>query len=298
MPAGTIQSAHFLQTPHYTQITGTGDLTKINILAGDEGGELDPHGATGKGNPVGGTVYSNGVKVAEWTMFVSANEYCFRACPQNADDSWLWCQHIYDVMGCQWNEPGDYGSGFDTCDGDSTNYPPGIYNVNGQQSTFHQGDGNTPAAHQPGASSNCQYVQTVGNGIAAPTQSSNNAGSTPASSSAYPSNPKTTSSSKASSTYSSSSRASSTRSSSMTTSSARTSSASTSLSTSTALSSSTVTSTSIASTVVAAAAATSAPPAATVSIARGSNNASNGASKLAGAGSALAALAAVVVYFA
>lgn len=28
-------------------------------------------------------------------------------------------QHIYDVMGCEWNEPGNYESGFDTCDADS-----------------------------------------------------------------------------------------------------------------------------------------------------------------------------------
>ena len=29
--------------------SGVGDLTKINVLAGDAGGELDPHGATGNG---------------------------------------------------------------------------------------------------------------------------------------------------------------------------------------------------------------------------------------------------------
>jgi hypothetical protein len=30
---------------------GIGDLTKINIPAGDGGGELDPHGADGNGAP-------------------------------------------------------------------------------------------------------------------------------------------------------------------------------------------------------------------------------------------------------
>jgi hypothetical protein len=29
--------------------SGVGDLTKVNIPAGDAGGELDPHGATGNG---------------------------------------------------------------------------------------------------------------------------------------------------------------------------------------------------------------------------------------------------------
>lgn len=31
----------------------------MNIMQGDEGGELDPHGATGLGNPVGGNVTNN-----------------------------------------------------------------------------------------------------------------------------------------------------------------------------------------------------------------------------------------------
>ena len=42
---GVIAGAHFVQTPDYVQVTGVGDLTKINIPQGDEGGELDPHDA-------------------------------------------------------------------------------------------------------------------------------------------------------------------------------------------------------------------------------------------------------------
>lgn len=77
---GTITSVHVVKTPNYIQIQGSLDGTKINIqfvsffsslealvLAisalnsstsflphrpGDQGGELDPHGATGEGNPV------------------------------------------------------------------------------------------------------------------------------------------------------------------------------------------------------------------------------------------------------
>lgn len=49
IPAGSIKGAHFVQTPDYVQITGIGDLTSMNIPAGDSGGELDPHGATGNG---------------------------------------------------------------------------------------------------------------------------------------------------------------------------------------------------------------------------------------------------------
>jgi hypothetical protein len=49
---------------------GWGDFTKINIADGDFGGELDPHGATGDGNPIGGNVTANAtgqdVHYEEW----------------------------------------------------------------------------------------------------------------------------------------------------------------------------------------------------------------------------------------
>jgi hypothetical protein len=38
---------HFVKTPDYVQVTGVGDFTKINILKGDAGGELDNRGADG-----------------------------------------------------------------------------------------------------------------------------------------------------------------------------------------------------------------------------------------------------------
>ncbi|GAA5963010.1 hypothetical protein JCM8115_002585 [Rhodotorula mucilaginosa] len=165
MPEGTVHSAHYLVTPHYTQITGTGDFTKINIAAGDAGGELDPHGATGNGNPIGSLVYANGQQIHEWTS-ISDSEFCFRIC-HDAPDAWLWCQHIYDLQGCAWNEPGNYGGGFDSCEGDSTEYPPGVYMVNGQLSTYQQSQGAAPTPHAAGASSNCQAVATVGGAAAA-----------------------------------------------------------------------------------------------------------------------------------
>lgn len=33
-----------------------------------EGGELDPHGADGNGNPIGGIVIASGTQIAEWTV--------------------------------------------------------------------------------------------------------------------------------------------------------------------------------------------------------------------------------------
>lgn len=51
IPDGTLKGVHFVHTPDYVQVTGVGDFTKINIPAGDSGGELDNRGADGRGNP-------------------------------------------------------------------------------------------------------------------------------------------------------------------------------------------------------------------------------------------------------
>ena len=59
MPEGTLTGVHWVTTGDYVQVTGTGDFTKINVKKGDYGGELDPHGADGNGNPIGGLVYGN-----------------------------------------------------------------------------------------------------------------------------------------------------------------------------------------------------------------------------------------------
>ncbi|SCV67417.1 BQ2448_5028 [Microbotryum intermedium] len=198
MPKGTLKGAHYIRTPHYIQITGVGDFTKINIPKGDEvshhmrtlgaerqvatiddallslsrsqGGELDPHGADGTGNPKGGIVIANvdgrKVQIQEWTEFISYNEFCIRACLPGKDAK-RWCEHIYDVMGCFWNEPGNYNAGsFDTCQADDTILPMGEYYVKGKNgkksvSTFKQGQKKTPGPHPAGKSSKCKAVKTI-----------------------------------------------------------------------------------------------------------------------------------------
>lgn len=127
IPKGALTGVHFIRTPHYIQISGVGDLTKMNVPNGDEGGELDPHGADGLGNPigerqarvcaalcrqrslmltslwiVGGIVFgtdNNGKKVQfiEWMSFIAYNEWSIRAC-FNGPDAYKWCQHTYDVV--------------------------------------------------------------------------------------------------------------------------------------------------------------------------------------------------------
>lgn len=161
-PAGTFSGVHFVKTPDYVQITGQGDFTKINIPNGDEGGELDNHGADGNGNPIGGLIFGNvfgtNLQFHEWTEFIAYNEFCIRACigPNAAVN----CNHIYDVMGCYWNMPANYDTGvFESCDG-VDGEPMGVYGT----STWYQGVSPTPAAHTAPASSNCVTTATVGTG--------------------------------------------------------------------------------------------------------------------------------------
>ncbi|KAK0209339.1 hypothetical protein DFS33DRAFT_1309404 [Desarmillaria ectypa] len=166
IPSGAITGAHFVQTPDFIQVTGTGDLTKLNIPTGDGGGELDPHGADGNGNPIGGLVFSTAFgkleQVFEWTNFMAADQFCFRACNPAGSMAPTWCQHIYDVMGCAWNMPANYDVGvFESCQGDS-GQPMGVYGT----STFHQGDASTPNAHPIPSSSQCTTVSVIGGGSA------------------------------------------------------------------------------------------------------------------------------------
>jgi hypothetical protein len=159
MPNGTLKGVHFVRTPDYVQVTGVGDFTKINIPKGDEGGELDPHGADGNGNPIGGLVYGNtfgtNLQYHEWTSFISDTEFCFRACiGKNAARN---CNHIYDLLGCFWNMPANYNAGtYESCQGDD-DLPMGVYGT----STFFQGQNPTPPAHPAAKSSNCRTVPTV-----------------------------------------------------------------------------------------------------------------------------------------
>nr|ODO02145.1 hypothetical protein L204_00872 [Cryptococcus depauperatus CBS 7855] len=172
IPSGTITGAHFVKVQSdkvsYVQVTGQGDLTKLLIPAGDEGGELDVSGFswTGLGNPQGGLVFTNAFsgqyeQTHEWTSFMSSNEFCIRAC-QDGPNAAAYCQHIYDVLSCQFTIPGNMGQGFDSCLGDPTEEAPGVYGG----STFHQDEPTTPAPHPAGATRQCQTYQTVGGGSA------------------------------------------------------------------------------------------------------------------------------------
>lgn len=45
MPDGTLTGVQLTRTPDYIQVVGFMNQTKIDMVHGDAGGEMDPHGA-------------------------------------------------------------------------------------------------------------------------------------------------------------------------------------------------------------------------------------------------------------
>ncbi|KAG5722620.1 hypothetical protein E4T56_gene1355 [Termitomyces sp. T112] len=136
IPAGALQGIQFMRTPDYVQVVGFIDQTQINIAPGDYGGELDPHGADLRGNPMGGIMFSNAwsngnnnsyQQVIEWHNFMGGNAFCLKACDPAGPNAAKFCQHIYDRIGCAYNAPNNAQNGtFEACLGDNQDFP-GIY---------------------------------------------------------------------------------------------------------------------------------------------------------------------------
>ncbi len=66
-----------MKTADYVQVVGLIKQDQIYIQANDSGGELDPHGADQRGNPLGGLLFSkafgsstNFVQAVEWHKYV------------------------------------------------------------------------------------------------------------------------------------------------------------------------------------------------------------------------------------
>jgi len=193
IPDGTITGVSFLKTDAYVQVFGYGDFTRLNIPFGDFGGELDPHGAFGDGNPIGGNVTSNitgsDQNFAEWMLYIDYNQFCLRVCTtaNSTYSAAAMCWHELDEMGCGFVMPGNYNfnNTFETCEAEVA-YPPGWYptaTVDGTTSfsTFAQfftgvgadgvsytvGDTVTPSApFMTPSSSNCVTTATISNGVA------------------------------------------------------------------------------------------------------------------------------------
>ncbi|KAF4586565.1 hypothetical protein EYR38_010844 [Pleurotus pulmonarius] len=146
IPAGALKGVQFMRTPDYVQVVGFIDQSLINIQTGDFGGELDPHSADLRGNPLGGLVYSTAwsgnndsfTQVIEWHNFMGGDAFCFKVCDPSRPNAANFCQHIYDRIGCAYNAPNNAQNGtFESCAGENQDFP-GIYTVNGAVLTYTQ----------------------------------------------------------------------------------------------------------------------------------------------------------------
>lgn len=166
IPEGTITAATMTKTSQYIQIKGRGKFTKMNIKAGDQGGELDPWGYDKKGNPIGGVLFAQQdgelKQIVEWNQFIAADSFCIRACYNDGKDPYNQCAHRYDEMGCEFNMPGDNPADtFQTCHGEPDK-PAGLYvNKKGHTSTWNQGTKPTPKAHPAAKVSDCKKQKDI-----------------------------------------------------------------------------------------------------------------------------------------
>ncbi|KAH8798400.1 hypothetical protein DL96DRAFT_1509396 [Flagelloscypha sp. PMI_526] len=171
-PAGSIKGLQFTKTPDYIQIVGFIDQAQINLQKDDFGGEMDPHGADTRGNPMGGLVFSNSwngsyKQAIEWHNFVGSNYFCMKACDPAGPNAAHFCEHIYDRIGCEYNAPSHAKEGeYTSCDGDNQLYP-GVYVENGATLTYQQPPeslgviGAMPYTAAVPSSSNCQTFQST-----------------------------------------------------------------------------------------------------------------------------------------
>lgn len=121
----------------------------IDLDPNDDGGELDPHGADQRGNPLGALLFSNAfaasngnpnnyIQAIEWHNFMGGGAFCLKACDPSGANAARYCDHVYDRIGCQYNAPAAYAPNvFESCLGDNQDFP-GVYTSNGQVLTYQQ----------------------------------------------------------------------------------------------------------------------------------------------------------------
>lgn len=94
-PDGFIQSAHYVKTSSYVQVTGTIDRTKYDLSESDGGGQYDNKDIDG--------VTCNGYKYFVNLIEPDANTFCIRCCEEQSD-----CRLGISTAGCETIVPGEY----------------------------------------------------------------------------------------------------------------------------------------------------------------------------------------------
>ncbi|KIP07807.1 hypothetical protein PHLGIDRAFT_19089 [Phlebiopsis gigantea 11061_1 CR5-6] len=150
IPEGAITGVQFLKAPSYLEVIAFLDQTKLNLTPDDFGGELDPHGADLRGNPLGGLLFSNALpmsgtgdnntytQVEEWHNFIGSNLSCFKACDPKDPNAGSYCYNRLDRVGIPYVCPNQAQNGvFEMCDSDNQ-YFVGVYTTDGQTVTYTQ----------------------------------------------------------------------------------------------------------------------------------------------------------------
>ncbi|GAA5856035.1 hypothetical protein JCM9279_003384 [Rhodotorula babjevae] len=164
LPEGAITGLQVMHTSEYIQWTGHINMTALNLVASDTGGELDPHGADQLGNPLGGIVFSTGLPSAvggdNSTMQQGSGIFCLKLCGPISSPNY--CENRYDLIGCSYNMPAAYEDGvFNECDGDLQDVVGTYTGTDGKTSTWSQpeslaADSTLPWTPRVPSSSNCR----------------------------------------------------------------------------------------------------------------------------------------------
>ncbi|TBU32708.1 hypothetical protein BD311DRAFT_654503 [Dichomitus squalens] len=176
MTEGTIKGAQLLKSNDYWMLTGIIDQTKLYIQDGDYGGELDSGSQDGRGNPIGGLVYSTAFntsvyQVNWWTEFIGNNQFCIKICNPDSPNQSGYCQHTLDRIGLGYNCPSKYTVGggyqegeFEVCDTQNMAIVGEYTDASGATQSYAQPAESlgpiTTVPYQPTtvASSNCQQT--------------------------------------------------------------------------------------------------------------------------------------------
>ncbi|KAF9003674.1 hypothetical protein BDQ17DRAFT_1305516 [Cyathus striatus] len=194
IPPGALTGVQFIKTPSYVAVVGFVNQSQIDIDPADFGGEMDPHGADLRGNPLGGIVFSNNfgtnpnnntfTQAIEWHNFMGSNTFCIKACDPADPNAPHYCEHIYDRIGCAYNVPNNaQNDTFLSCDGENQDFP-GTYTTNGQVVTYTQPPESLgpipplPFTARVPATSNCRTFQSTDIFAVATTSSSASASQT------------------------------------------------------------------------------------------------------------------------
>jgi hypothetical protein len=172
IPEGTLQGVQLVQSPGYIEVVGFIDQTKLDMQASDGGGELDSGGQDGRGNPIGGLMYTNAFPSNDgdnstfqqgrhWNFFLGNGMFCCKICDDTMPNAAELCQHTYDRVGCSYNAPNNAPNNtFQACKG-ADMVPVGVYVSDGITTTWTQPAQETvplgviPYTPTPAASSDC-----------------------------------------------------------------------------------------------------------------------------------------------